>query len=613
MKIRRIAAAVAAVTAGAIALSACSTPDVAGVEGSDTQAVTVSWNQPMFSQNNLTAAGNATANANILYLTQSQFFAYDDSLELVMNEDFGTIETVSQDPLVVKITMGDGVVWSDGTPVDAADLILMWGAQNPKFNTVAEADTVDADGNPVELAADQVFFSGTSPIQELVSTFPEISEDGRSITMSFDSIRSDWIFGFQTMPVSAHAVASLALDIEDPQEAKDALVAAFRDNDTATLAKIAPVWNEGFNFTSMPSDPRVFLSTGPYILDEFVENQFLTLVRNEKFDWGTKPAIDQVTFRFTEDPMAAITALQNGEVDLISPQSSVDVLQTLAGLSGIEYTTAPEATWEHVTLMHNNNGPFDAATYGGNVDVARLVRQAFLMSIPRQQIIDTLITPLQNDAAIRNSFNFVPGAPGYTEVTADNGSDFYGGGDAAKAADLLAQARALYPALPETIDVRFLYGASNVRRANQFQLIQAAAAPAGFNVVDHGSDTWSQTVFSGDGSFDAALFGWQSTNTMLLNGESNYVTDGQNNFSGFSNADVDALWAKIAAASDDTTPEVRGWATEMEQHLFNDGFGLPIFQHPGVVAHTARLQNASTITLSPTILWNFTDWTLQGS
>ncbi|QAY70315.1 hypothetical protein [Xylanimonas protaetiae] len=95
---------------------------------------------------------------------------------------------------------------------------------------------------------------------------------------------------------------------------------------------------------------------------------------------------------------------------------------------------------------------------------------------------------------------------------------------------------------------------------------------------------------------------------MLLNGEANYVTGGQNNFSGFSNPEVDALWAKIAVAPDDTTDEVRAWATEMESHLFNDGFGLPIFQHPGVVAHTDRVQNVSTITLSPTILWNFWEW-----
>lgn len=610
MKIRRLAAAIAAATAGAIALSACSAPEVGGVEGSGTSSVTVSWNQPMFSQNNLTAAGNATANANILYLTQSNFFYFNDALEVVMNEDFGTIETISVDPLVVELTINEGVVWSDGTPVDAADLILMWGAQNPRFNTTEQE--YDEDGNPLPIADDQVWFSGTGPIMEAVSEFPEISEDGRSITMTFDEVRSDWLMGLTFTPVAAHAVADLALDVTDPQEAKDALVAAFRDNDTATLAKIAPVWNEGFNFTSMPSDPRVHLSTGPYILSEFVENQHLTLVRNEKFDWGRVPAIDEVTFRFTEDPLAAITALQNGEVDLISPQSSVDVLQTLAGIDGIEYSTGVEATWEHVTLQHANGGVFDPATYGGDAEVARLVRQAFLLSIPRQQIIDTLVAPLQEDATTRNSFLFVPGAPGYDAAVAANGSDFFGGGDPAKAKELLAQARELYPALPETLDVRFLYGASNVRRANQFQLIQAAAAPVGFNVIDGGDDNWGSLLFTATGTYDAALFGWQSTNTMLLNGESNYVTDGQNNFSGYSNAEVDALWAKIATAPDDTTDEVRAWAAEIETHLFEDGFGLPIFQHPGVVAHTARLQNVSTITLSPTVLWNFWDWQVAG-
>ena len=610
MKIRRIAAAVAAATAGAIVLSACSTPDVAGVAGSETQSVTVGWNQPMFSQNNLTASGNATANANILYLTNPNFYYYDGDLNLQFNDGLGSIKAVSQDPLTVEVTVNEGVVWSDGTPVDAADIILWWGAQNPKFNTVAGGDLErDADGNEV-VPTDAVWFSGTSPIMELVSQFPEISEDGRTVTMVFDETRPDWMMGLGMPPVAAHAVADIALGKPDAAEAKDALIAAFHDNDKATLAKIAGVWNTGFNFTSMPDDPRLFLSTGPYILNEFVENQHLTLVRNEKFSWGPIPAIDEVTFRFTEDPMASITALQNGEVDLIAPQSSVDVLQNLANINGVTYVTDIEGTWEHVDLTFNNGGPFDPATYGGNAEAARLVRQAFLMSIPRQQIIDTLIHPLQSDAAIRNSFLFVPGAPGYDEAVAANGSDIFGGGDADKAKELLGQARALYPAMPQTIDVRFLYGASNVRRANMFQLIQAAAAPVGFNVIDNGDDMWGQRL--GDGTYDATLFGWQSTNTFLLNGESNYVTDGQNNFGGFSNAEVDALWAKIAESADDTTAEVRGFAHEIESTLLHEGFGLPIFQFPGVVAHSDRLQNVSSIALSPTILWNFWEWTIAG-
>ena len=39
-------------------------------------------------------------------------------------------------------------------------------------------------------------------------------------------------------------------------------------------------------------------------------------------------------------------------------------------------------------IAFNNGGPFDPATYGGNADTAKAVRQAFLKTIPRQQIVD---------------------------------------------------------------------------------------------------------------------------------------------------------------------------------------------------------------------------------
>ncbi|GAB2456832.1 ABC transporter family substrate-binding protein [Xylanimonas ulmi] len=610
MKTRRIAAAVAAATAGAIVLSACSTPDVAGVDGQDTQSVTVAWGQPFFSQNNLTAGGNSAHNANILYLTQSSLYFYNDDLELQFNEDFGTIETISESPLTVEVTINEGVVWSDGTPVDAADLILSWGAQNPRFNTVADTEVeTDEDGNEI-IAEGDVWFSGTGPVMELVSQFPEISEDGRSITMVFDDTRPDWMMDVSVPPVAAHAVADLALDISDAQEAKDTLVAAFRDNDTAKLAEIADTWNNAFNFSSMPDDPRLFLSNGPFVIDEFVENQHITLVRNEKFNWGPTPKVDEITVRFISDPLAQITALQNGEVDIISPDSTPDVLATLAGVDGVVYETGVEGTWEHIDLTFDNAGPFDPASYGGNADAARLVRQAFLLAVPRQQIIDTLIRPLQDDAEMRNSFLFVPGAPGYEETVANNGSDFFAATDIDKAKDLLDQARALYPDMPETIDVRFLFGASNPRRANQFQLIQASAGQAGFNVIDDGDDTWGLRL--GDGTYDATLFGWQSTNTFLLNGESNYITGGQNNFGGFSNAELDDLFGQIAASQDDTTDEVRQIAARIEQILFEEGFGLPIFQFPGVIAHSERVENVSVIPLAPTIFWNFWEWEITG-
>lgn len=564
-------------------LTACSSPAPES-EINETTSVNVGWNEPFRSTNNLTANGNATTNANVIYMTTSFFNYYDGDLNLAKNEDFGSYEVVSEDPLTVKYTVNEGVTWSDGTAVDAADMILFWGAQNDMFDTVAGADVeVDDEGNSI-VPEGQVYFDSSSPAMNEITTFPEIGDDGRSVTFVYDNPRSDWEVSMnQPSPVAAHVVGKLALGVEDPAEAKQAVEDAFENDDAEALAKIADVWTNSFNFTSLPDDPELYLSYGPYVISDYVENQYLTLTRNESFNWGPEPKVDNITIRYTEDPLASVTALQNGEVDLIAPQSSVDVIATLEGIDGVSYTAAPEGTYEHVDLTFNNGGPFDPASYGGDADKALKVRTAFLKTIPRQEIIEKLIQPLQPDATTRDSFLYVPGSPAYDEVVAGNGSDAWTDVDIEGAKALLAEAGVTTP-----VDVRFLYGKSNVRRANEYQLIAASASQAGFNVIDSGDDNWGSLL--GGGTYDASLFGWQSTNTFILNAEANYVTGGQNNYGGYSNPDVDALWAEVAPNTDpDTEVEL---ATQIESALNADAFGVNIFQFP-VWSHTVTSCRAS--------------------
>src|SRR5690625_4593898 len=141
LKIRRFTAAAAMLAAGSLVLAACgdgggadpADPDAgdtddSGIEDdsgiSQDQALTVGWNQPFFEYNDDSLTGNATANAVVLYMIKSGFNYYDADLELQQDDSFGTYEKISDDPLQVKYTYADTAEWSDGTPVDAADLVM---------------------------------------------------------------------------------------------------------------------------------------------------------------------------------------------------------------------------------------------------------------------------------------------------------------------------------------------------------------------------------------------------------------------------------------------------------------------------------------------------------
>ena len=129
-------------------------------------------------------------------------------------------------------------------------------------------------------------------------------------------------------------------------------------------------------------------------------------------------------------------------------------------------------------------------------------------------------------------------------------------------------------------------------------------------MIDGGDDKWGSKLTSTD-SYDASLFGWQSTNTFALNSEATFITGGANNFGGYSNADVDG-WYKEMATNQDPKVET-DLSIKIESQLNKDAFGVSIFQFPSVVAHRNALKGVSTISLSPTIFWNFWDWEISAT
>ncbi|MEN0072157.1 MAG: ABC transporter substrate-binding protein, partial [Propionicimonas sp.] len=389
---KKLYAVVAGLVGGALALSACTpapapAPTDSGSAATDT-SVSVMWNQPLFSLNNNSSFGNATANANIVYLTQDNFTYYDKGLNIVTNDGYGTYEKVSDDPLTVKMTLADTATWSDGVPVTNADAILAYGAISSLYNTVTGDDAqalYNEDGTIKPNDAGSVYFDSSSPGMALITDFPALEGD-KGITVTYSKPFADWeqLIASFGAGLPAHIVAKRALGIEDPTEGKAAIIAAFQNKDNEALSKISNVWNSDWNFTQLPTDADLLVHSGPYSLTEYAKGQYLTLTKDEAYKGKLVPQVNAITVRYNEDPMAAVQALENGEVQLISPQATADILTAVQGLQGVSVYTGDEGTYEHVDLTFNNKGPFDPATYGGDEEKASKVREAFLMTIPRQ-------------------------------------------------------------------------------------------------------------------------------------------------------------------------------------------------------------------------------------
>jgi len=600
MKLGAMSKGVVIASLAALSLAACSAQT--GVVENTT--VTAAWNQPLYSFNTQTTTGNATANANILYLTQQSFNYYNDKLELVKNTDFGTYEKTSDDPLTVKYTINKDITWSDGVAVDAADLLLNWVATAGAMN---EGEPQYDEETGVLIPSDNVYFDSVaigSGIEQVTQT-PVIGDDGRSVTLVYDKPLVDWELQFVSgtiFMVPAHVVAKHALNIADAAEAKQAVLDAINNKDTAKLKPLSDFWSLGFDATELPAeaDQDITLGNGAYTVTDFVKDQYITLkARTDGYKAGPKPKVETITVRFIPDALASVQALQNGEVDISQPQATTDVLDAAKQIANVTILSQGEGTYEHLDLVFNSGGPFDPATYGGDADKALKVRQAFNKAIDANEIIEKLIKPLNAEAVVDQSQLFLPGAPGYDETIKQNGSDAVGNGDVEGAKALLAEAGVTTP-----VDVRMLFAEGNTRRANEYLLYKAQVAKAGFNLIDNSSEDWGALL--GSGTYDVSLFGWQSTSTAVTSSQATFQSDGGNNFTGYNSPTVDSLFAELSGEFDPA--KQKDLLYQIDKATYDDGYGVTVFQFPQVTMFNSDLKGISSSSLAPTFFWNYWDW-----
>ena len=617
MKSTRIVAATAALAAGALVLTSCGSPyESEVVEGT---TITVAYNNGFFHFNSGSSAGNNTSNGNVKYITDAGFAYYDSKPELIRNELFGTFEMTSSDPLVVKYTVNEGPVWSDSVPIDEADLLLSWATS-----------AIGADGK-------QLYPMFTVPAGAAVATTAAIAE--REITLTYAEPYPDWELGYG-LGVSAHGTYALAFPDEyaPVQAAYDAAVAAgdgefdayyeaarefavgakqkvidaIQGNDTAFLTTFGGVWASGYGYTTLPASPAAALTSGPYVIDEIVEDSHITLKANPLFTgWSPNNKFEKITIRTITNPSDALQALQNGEIDIWSGQPTADSLMIAQGMDGVDIEQRTQASYEHIDLTMNNGGPFDAAAYGGDEAKAQKVRVAFLKTIPRDEIVEKLIKPLDAEAEVRNSFRVIPGAPAYDNIVANNGLvESFGTLDIEGAKALLAEVGVTTP-----VDVKFWFPTGNVRRQSEFELIAQSAAQAGFNVIANDEPDWLFTDPEVEliNPHDATIFAWSST-SLAVSGDDQLFgcyTDPINkggNYSGYCNPAVDALIAQL-----NTQPDPAQQAElilEIEKKLVEDAYGTVIFQFPGLLVwNKERVTGVVDNPLSPNYFWNFWDWT----
>ena len=569
----------------ALVLAGCSTtpPESEEPTATDT-AVTVAEVNEFTGTNSNSDNGNLDINGKVNYLTRAGFYTVSDSYEVVPDESFGTMEVVSEDPLQVKYTLNDGLEWSDGEPITTDDLIFGWAATSGVFDDA----TLDPESGEAVSGTKYFAYAGSTE-GVITSTITDVADDKLSLTLEYDEPFVDWnIVGLIDQPV--HVVAEKAG--VDQAELIDTIMTSPRGDAAApapvneTLKAAADFWNSGFDMTSLPDDPSLYLSSGPWIIDSWEPTQSMTLKVNDKYTGDLKPQFSELVIRFIGDSQAQVTALQNGEVDIIAPQASGDTLTALQAIDGVEVLQGDALNYDHLDL-----------TFAG-VFADQNVREAFLKTIPRQQLVDTLIKPVNPEAEVLNSNLFIPAQAAYEDAVAANGSDAYADVDIEGAKELLAGA---------TPTVRLMYNINNPNRVAAFEAIQASASQAGFVIEDVGREDWSAQL--GSDIYDAVIFGWISPGVGNGTVPQIFASFGGSNFNQYKNDTVDEIAKEIPVTLD--TDAIDQLTIEADTELFADAYGLPLFQGPGLEAHNDRVAGITFMGNQTGVFWNFWDWTVS--
>ena len=582
MRKTRISSALSLSAVAALALSACASSDTGASNnsgsGSDAAAsdksVSIAITNVFSSLNVGTAEGNSDTNGIIAQMTNRGFYTVTNTFDIRHNEWFGTYSMTEEgEGIKVDYKVNDDQKWSDGNDIDKGDLLLAWATQSGHF------DSEDGELTYFDFAGETAGLGGAE--------VPVVSEDGRSISFTYPKAFADWEIAYD-IDKPAHVVAELAGMTED--ELIETIETATPGEENENLRKIADAWNTGYNTTTMPANEALTVGNGPYLVTAVEENQSVTLTANPNYQGDKKPAIGEVVLKIQGDVATQIQALQNGEVNAVAPQASIDTVSQLEALSGVVTETQPDQSYDHLDLNVKEGSPF--------ADVN--VRKAFLLTVPRQDIVNKLIKPMDANAEVLNSQLYVASdAENYAKTVESNNSSEYPSDDMdaniAKAKELLGG---------QTPTIRILYNNKNPNRINSFQMIKESAEKAGFVVVDAGSEQWSSLLAGGD--YEASIFGWVSSGVGNSSLGQIFKTGSSSNFTGYSNATVDAAADEIMTTTD--TARIEELKMQADGEIFKDGYGLPLFQSIAVTSVSDTITGVQPKPGQQPLTWNIEEW-----
>ncbi len=368
---------------------------------------------------------------------------------------------------------------------------------------------------------------------------------------------------------------------------------------------------EGEDFLTVMNDELPKISGGPFIFDSWDRGRQLRLVRNDNF-WLSDVALDEIVMRYLPDTTTLTQQMLGGELDMYNPEPEIELLDQLKGASDrIAYEVGSGTAWEH--LAFNTLVPGLDQTF---------IRQAIAMGINRQQIVETLLQPIDPEAVVLQN-------PFWMASTDPSGGAYDQWEYDPDGAQALLEENGCEPGddgvhVCDDVRLSFRVGTTggNDRRELTQQLMRASLAEVGIeiNIVNGEGASFFELLNTPehcDGlcDYDIALFPWSGSSDPSRFANL-YGCDGfdegepqvrPQNFQAFCDEELTDLM-DTANATVDPEENARLW-NEAAQVMADNVPILPLFRQPQLLAYTNTLTgpqlNAAT---TATRFWNSHEW-----
>ncbi len=265
------------------------------------------------------------------------------------------------------------------------------------------------------------------------------------------------------------------------------------------------IWEKIDKPAEHPNDKDV-VGSGPFLLESYKANQFITLKANKDF-WRGAPKIDRIQYIYYTNSDAQVQALRSGDVDMVTGLTATQ-FEALKGVDGIE-THAGQGRRYSAININVGLKTRDGQAYGnGNPalhDVA--VRQAIRLGTDTRTLLDKV---LGGYGVLATSF--VPASYPKWTLPADDSVVMEFDQEAAKQkleeAGWVPGADGIRVKDGKPLSLRLFVDSSSITEQSQAEYFVPWMKEIGIDIKVESTDTDTITAETTKGNYDMYFSGW---------------------------------------------------------------------------------------------------------